>query len=89
MQITKPGGKIVLKTTVAKKSSLDLSHIVINELSLIGSRCGPFKPAIDAIKSRSVDLRPLISNTFSIDDGIRAFQVASGKGVLKVILKIN
>jgi threonine dehydrogenase-like Zn-dependent dehydrogenase len=89
MKITKPGGKIVLKTTVAKKSSLDLNHIVINELSLIGSRCGPFKPAIEAIKSRAVDLYPLISDTFSIDDGIRAFQVASGKGVLKVILKFD
>jgi threonine dehydrogenase-like Zn-dependent dehydrogenase len=89
LKITKPGGKIVLKTTVAKKSSIDLNHIVINELSLIGSRCGPFKPAIDAIKSRSVDLAPLISDTFSIDDGIRAFEVASGKGVLKVILQIN
>lgn len=89
IKITRPGGKIVLKTTVVKKSSLDLNLIVINELSLIGSRCGPFIPAIDAIKSRSVDLYPLISDTFSIDDGIRAFQVASGKGVLKVILKID
>jgi threonine dehydrogenase-like Zn-dependent dehydrogenase len=89
MKITKPGGKIVLKTTVAKKISLDLNNIVINELSLIGSRCGPFKPAIDAIKSRAVDLYPLISDTFLIDDGIRAFQVASGKGVLKVILKFD
>ena len=89
MKITKPGGKIVLKTTVARKSSLDLNHIVINELSLIGSRCGPFKPAIDAIKSRSVDLYPLISDTFSIHDGLRAFQAASRKGVLKVILNID
>jgi threonine dehydrogenase-like Zn-dependent dehydrogenase len=89
MKIAKPGGKIVLKTTVTKKSSLDLNRIVINELSVIGSRCGPFKPAIDAIKSRSVDLYPLISDTFSIDDGIRAFQLASGKGVLKVILKFD
>ena len=89
LKIVKPGGKIVLKTTVAKKRSFDLNHVVINELSLIGSRCGPFKPAIDAIKSRSVDLYPLISNTFSIDDGKRAFQIASGKGVLKVILRID
>ena len=89
MKITKPGGKIVLKTTVSKKSSLDLNLVVINELNLIGSRCGPFKPALDAIKSRAVDLFPLISDTFSIDDGIRAFKVASGKGTLKVILKIG
>jgi len=89
MKIARPRGKIVLKTTVAKKSSFDLNQIVINELSVIGSRCGPFKPAIDAIKSRSVDLYPLISDIFSIDDGIRAFQTASRKGVLKVILKID
>jgi threonine dehydrogenase-like Zn-dependent dehydrogenase len=89
MKVARPGGKIVLKTTVARKSSLDLNHVVINELSLIGSRCGPFKPALDAIKSRSVDLYPLISDIFSIDDGERAFQVASRKGVLKVVLRID
>jgi threonine dehydrogenase-like Zn-dependent dehydrogenase len=89
MNIARPGGKVVLKTTVARKSSLDLNHVVINELSLIGSRCGPFKPALDAIKSRSVDLYPLISDMFPIDEGEKAFQVASQKGVLKVILRID
>lgn len=89
MNRVRPGGTIVLKTTVAKKSSLDLNHVVINELNLVGSRCGPFKPALDAIQSRSVDLFPLISDVVPIDEGKRAFQLASRKGVLKVVLKVD
>ncbi len=89
LQVVRPRGKIILKTTVAKKSVVDLNAIVINEISLIGSRCGPFAPAIEAIASRNIDLIPLISREFKLEDGVEAFQYAARKDVLKVIIKIT
>jgi len=89
LNIVRPKGKIILKTTVAEKDSFDLNHIVINEISLIGSRCGPFKPAIQAMKSGAIDLLPLISKMYSLDDGLRALEYAAEKGVIKVILKMS
>jgi threonine dehydrogenase-like Zn-dependent dehydrogenase len=86
--LVKPRGKIVIKTTVAKRGHFNLNGVVINEISLIGSRCGPFRPAIDAIDSREIDLYSLISDTFEMKDGLTAFQHAKRKGVLKIILKI-
>lgn len=89
MEVVRPRGKIILKTTVAKKGVIDLNSLVVNEITLIGSRCGPFAPAIKAIASRNLDIYPLISREFNIEDGIKAFEYASGKDVLKVILKIS
>ena len=89
LNIVRPKGKIILKTTVAEKDLFNLNHIVINEISLIGSRCGPFKPAIQAIKSGAVDVLPLISNIYSLDDGLEALKYASEKGVIKAILKMS
>lgn len=88
LQIVKARGKVILKSTVAKKGLIDTNTIVIKELELIGSRCGPFGRAIDAIESRNIDLYPMISREFSIEESIKAFQYASKKDTLKVILKI-
>jgi threonine dehydrogenase-like Zn-dependent dehydrogenase len=89
LRAVRPRGKIVLKTTVAKKGMMDLNAIVINEIALIGSRCGPFSPAINAIKNRQIDLYPLISREYGIEDGIKAFQYAARRDALKVVLKIS
>ena len=86
--IVKPRGKIIIKTTVAKRGPLDLNRVVVNEISLIGSRCGPFRPAIDAIASRKIDLYSLISDKFELKDGLTAFQNAKRKDALKIILII-
>jgi len=88
INIVKPRGTVVVKTTVAKKGHLDLNKIVVNEITLVGSRCGPFPAAIKAIKARSVDLSPLVSRTFPLEDGVRAFQYASDKDSLKVVIDI-
>ncbi len=88
-QIIRPKGKIVLKTTVAERNGIDLNQVVINEITLIGSRCGPFPDAIKAIESREIDVNPVISRVFPLDEGIEAFQYASKNGSLKVILKIG
>lgn len=89
LQIVKPRGIIVLKTTTANKIQIDMNQFVINEISLIGSRCGPFLPAIKAIRSRQIDLYPLITYIYPIEEGVKAFQHASSKGALKVILRIS
>lgn len=60
-----------------------------NELTIIGSRCGPFLLAINAIKTKKIDLHPLISKIFPLEEGIKALKYASRKGVLKVILKVQ
>ena len=89
VNIAKPRGKIIIKTTVAERGAVDLNRVVIDELTLIGSRCGPFLPAIKALETKSVDVTPLISKVFAIEEGIEAFQYVARKGVLKVLLKIG
>ncbi len=89
LNIVKPGGKVVLKTTVAERGEIDLNQIVINEISLIGSRCGPFPDAIKAMKSCKVNPVPLISAEYDLKDGEKALEHAAKKGVLKIILKVT
>ena len=89
INIVRPRGKIIIKTTVADRGAMDLNRVVIDELTLIGSRCGTFPPAIKALETKSVDVKPLISKVFPIEEGIEAFQYADRKGVLKVLLRIG
>ncbi len=84
-----PRGKIVLKTTVAEKHNLDLSPLVIQELSLIGSRCGPFPPALRALAAGWVSVAPLIEQRFPLEQAKQALDYAARKGSLKVLLRIN
>ena len=82
IEIVKPRGKVILKTTVVKKVFFDTNSIVVKEIELIGSRCGPFGPALKAIESRNIDLYSLISREFSIEEGIKAIQYADRKSVV-------
>jgi threonine dehydrogenase-like Zn-dependent dehydrogenase len=88
LRLVKARGVIVLKSTVAKESLLHLASIVIDEICVQGSRCGPFAPAIRALSQRTVDIHPLISARYSLDEGLAAFQYAAQKGVLKVLVKV-
>ncbi len=88
LQIVRPRGTIVLKTTVAESIPLDVNQFVVREITLVGSRCGPFLPAIMAIKKKQVSLLPLISKKLSIGNGIEAFERASQNKSLKIILEI-
>ncbi len=88
MQLVRPRGTIILKSTVADKSSLHLAPIVIDEIRLQGSRCGPFEPPLRALSQKLVDVHPLISASYSLDDGLAAFQHAERKDVLKVLIQI-
>jgi threonine dehydrogenase-like Zn-dependent dehydrogenase len=89
LKIVKPKGKVIIKTTTANKGQLDLNRVVVDEITLIGSRCGPFLQAIKAIEKRKVDVLPLINKIFPLEDGIKAFKYAFRRDVLKVILRID
>ncbi|HYB02004.1 MAG TPA: alcohol dehydrogenase catalytic domain-containing protein [Ktedonobacteraceae bacterium] len=88
MRLARPRGTIILKSTVADKSILDLAPIVIDEIRVQGSRCGPFSPALRVLSQRTVDVRPLISARYSLDEGLVAFEHAAQKGVLKVLVRV-
>lgn len=86
MALVRPLGTIVLKTTVAGERSLDFNRLVIDEVTLVGSRCGPFAPAIQALAEDRIDVAPMISRTFPLEEGIEAMEYAARPGTLKVLL---
>lgn len=88
MAMVKPRGTIVLKSTVADRSTLSLAPLVIDEIRVQGSRCGPFAPALRALSNKLVNVKPLISATYSLDEVQKAFKHAAESGVLKVLVKI-
>jgi threonine dehydrogenase-like Zn-dependent dehydrogenase len=88
MRLVRPRGTVILKSTVADESTLHLAPIVIDEIRVQGSRCGPFAPALRALSQRTVDVRPLISARYSLDDGVAAFEYAAKPGVLKVLVRV-
>ena len=85
--LVRPRGTLVLKSTVADAVQLDLAPLVVNEVTVVGSRCGPFEPAIAALASGEVDPRPLISASLPLSCGVAAFERAVQPGVLKVLLE--
>jgi threonine dehydrogenase-like Zn-dependent dehydrogenase len=88
MRMTRPRGTLLLKSTVAEKSLIHLAPIVIDEIRVQGSRCGPFAPALRALSQGSVDVRPLISAQYSLDEALEAFERAAQPGMLKVLVKV-
>lgn len=87
LALVKPRGVLVLKSTVAADKPLNLAPIVIEEITVLGSRCGQFAPAVKFLEKKLVDLKPLIEKTFDAKDAIEAFEYSRQKGVLKVLLK--
>ncbi|MCP5067005.1 MAG: alcohol dehydrogenase catalytic domain-containing protein [bacterium] len=83
---TRPRGTLVLKSTVAEPSQIDLAPLVINEIRVVGSRCGPFEPALDALTRGLVDVAPLITETFPLIRATQALSRAGEPGVLKVLI---
>jgi threonine dehydrogenase-like Zn-dependent dehydrogenase len=88
MRIVLPRGTVILKSTVADRSTLHLAPIVIDEIRVQGSRCGPFAPALHALNQGRVDVLPLISARYSLDEGLAAFKYAGQRGVLKVLVQV-
>ncbi len=88
LRLVKPRGTLILKSTVSDKSTLHLAPIVIDEIRVQGSRCGPFAPALRALSQRRVDVLPLISARYSLDEGLEAFKHAEQRGALKVLVRV-
>ena len=82
-----PRGKMVLKTTLADYEKIDLNKIVINEIEIIGSRCGPFEPALSLLSQGLVDPRPIITRTFEFKDILKALEFAAKPNTLKVVIR--
>jgi threonine dehydrogenase-like Zn-dependent dehydrogenase len=82
----RPRGTLVMKSTYAGDLTVNASSLVVDEITLIGSRCGPFAPALRLLESRAVDVRPLIRATFPLAGGVAAFAEAQKPGALKVLI---
>jgi len=82
----RPRGTIVLKSTYQGNTKVDFSTIVVDELTLVGSRCGSFEPALELLASGKVDPRPLIEANYPLEQGITAFEHAARPGVFKVLI---
>lgn len=86
MRAVRPRGTIVLKSTVAASSGMNLAPLVINEVTVVGSRCGPFAEAIELLASAQVDVAPLISKVFPLRQGMEALQAARSGQRIKVLI---
>ncbi|WP_066425261.1 alcohol dehydrogenase catalytic domain-containing protein [Anabaena sp. 4-3] len=85
----RPRGTLILKSTYAGNLSLDASALVVDEITLLGSRCGPFPAALELLAAEKVDVKPLIHATYPLTEGLEAFAQAQQRGVLKVLLEIS
>lgn len=85
----RPRGTLILKSTYSGNLSLDASSLVVDEITLIGSRCGPFFPALELLATGKVDIKSLIHANYPLSQGLEAFEKAKTKGVLKVLLEMS
>jgi threonine dehydrogenase-like Zn-dependent dehydrogenase len=76
-----------MKSTYAGDLTMNASSLVVDEITLIGSRCGPFDKAIDLLAAHKVDVRDLIDAVYPLDDALAAFDHAQRKGALKVLIR--
>jgi len=82
----RPRGTVVLKTTITGHIPLDPALVVVPEVRVVGSRCGPFPAALRLLERGWIDPRPLINRSFLLSQGLAALNFASRKGILKVLL---
>jgi threonine dehydrogenase-like Zn-dependent dehydrogenase len=85
--MTKPRGTLLLKSTFHGAAPVETWPIVVKELTVVGSRCGPFAEAIALLRSGKVDPTPLITHTFPLQDASKAILYAQRSEVMKVLLK--
>ncbi|MBR1943229.1 alcohol dehydrogenase catalytic domain-containing protein [bacterium] len=89
MAMVKPRGVLVLKSTVAGSKEINLAPIVINEITVLGSRCGQFKPALRLLENQRINFKPMISGIYNIDNAIEAFERNKDKDSIKVLIKFD
>lgn len=87
-KLVRPGGVLVLKSTFADMlTNFDLSRLVVDEITLVGSRCGPFAPALRLLQNGLIRVEPLIQARYSLDQGVAALHHAGRKGILKILIQ--
>jgi threonine dehydrogenase-like Zn-dependent dehydrogenase len=89
LSLVRPRGTIVLKTTVAGEQTLPLAPIVIDEVTIVGSRCGPFDRALAALGAGEISVLPLISARYGLSDGLAALEHARSRPALKVLIDVQ
>jgi len=86
LDLLKPRGKLILKSTFQGVTNLEMWRVVVDEITIVGSRCGRFAPALKLLKDGVIDVESLISEEFLLEKGVEAMQKASEKSVMKVVL---
>jgi threonine dehydrogenase-like Zn-dependent dehydrogenase len=89
LNLVTPRGTVVLKTTVAGEQTLALAPVVIDEVTILGSRCGPFDRALTALDNGEVSVLPMISARYSLDKGVDAIEHARSRPSLKVLIDVE
>jgi threonine dehydrogenase-like Zn-dependent dehydrogenase len=89
LDLLKPRGKLVLKSTFHGAAKWQAWRVVVDEITIVGSRCGRFAPAIDLLKNESVAVENLVSEELSLSEGVKAMHTAGQKGVMKVLLSME
>ncbi|HYY42893.1 MAG TPA: alcohol dehydrogenase catalytic domain-containing protein [Pyrinomonadaceae bacterium] len=87
LDLLRPRGVLVLKSTFQGTTDFAAARIVVDEISVVGSRCGRFAPALELLRTNAVDVDSLISEEYALADGLRAMARAGERGVLKVLLR--
>ena len=88
--LVRPRGTVVLKTTIAGTQTLEMAPVVIDEVTVVGSRCGPFDKALVALENGTIDVSPLVSEVVGLDDATGALErVRDERDLVKVVLKVG
>lgn len=87
LRLVRPRGTLVLKSTFAGRTNIDLTKLVVGEITVVGSRCGPFAPALRLLEQGAVQVRPLIEAEYPLSEGLAAFAHAARPGARKVLLR--
>lgn len=88
LSLVKPRGILVLKSTIAAKEGLNLASVVVDEITVLGSRCGQFEPVLRLMEKGLIDTKPLISKVLPFEEAIKGFELNRQKDTIKILLKL-
>ncbi len=89
LERVRPRGTVVLKTTAEAPATVDLAPLVVDEVTVVGSRCGPFEPALAALERGELVVTPMIDGRFPLEGGAEALDRAASRGVLKILIDVS
>ncbi|MCE2490840.1 MAG: alcohol dehydrogenase catalytic domain-containing protein [Anaerolineae bacterium] len=89
LRLVRSRGTVVLKSTFHGKPQVDMTQVAVREIAIVGSRCGPFAPAIQLLEQGLVDVNSLIEGSYALQDGLQAFERAALPGTLKILFRFS